>query len=58
MRTIQFLTSLDIYIYKSERENRLEIVKMGGSTSFPIVKIPKERVVIVTGSNTGKYKFV
>lgn len=26
---------------------------MGGSTSFPIVKIPKEKVVIVTGSNTG-----
>ena len=27
---------------------------MGGSPSFPIVKIPRERVVIVTGSNTGK----
>ena len=27
---------------------------MGGGTSFPVVSLPKERIVIVTGANSGK----
>ena len=26
---------------------------MGGGQSFPIVRLPRERIVIVTGSNAG-----
>ena len=27
---------------------------MGGKVSFPIIEIPKERIFIVTGANTGE----
>ena len=28
-------------------------IKMGGKVSFPIIEIPKERIFVVTGANTG-----
>ena len=30
---------------------------MGGKISFPVIQIPKERIFVVTGANTGDFFF-